>query len=276
LYKPIVGPNTSSVELFEIMDKALTLLNDGHLNIHTPHGIGGNTKYFSVFPENPVVAQPDGPYFEYYHVINRQMSVGKIKNSGLSYLRIKTFDGREVDFARIDSVLHSLVWSSGLIIDVRSNYGGSIGNAESVASKFLKTTSVAYEYRIRNGPRHSDFTPWYPIEIIPSPAPGWAEKQVVILTNRGSFSATEWFVLFMKRRPGVAVVGDTTGGGGAIPITRELPNGWILRIPNTQTRLPSGEFFQSTGIAPDVPVWLNDEDQANGVDTILESAITLF
>jgi C-terminal processing protease CtpA/Prc len=104
----------------------------------------------------------------------------------------------------------------------------------------------------------------------------WKNKPVMILTNRQSFSATEWFVLLMDLAPKVQIVGDTTGGGGSVPITRELPNGWTLRISNTQTRLPSGRMFQGTGIYPDVPVWISKEDESNSIDTILEKAMELL
>ena len=104
----------------------------------------------------------------------------------------------------------------------------------------------------------------------------WTDKPVIVLTNRRSYSATEWFVLFMDLQPNVQIVGDTTGGGGAVPITRELPNGWILRVSNTQTRLPSGKVFQKSGIFPDVPVWIPQEDETNNIDTILEKAIQLL
>jgi C-terminal processing protease CtpA/Prc len=102
------------------------------------------------------------------------------------------------------------------------------------------------------------------------------DKPVAVLTNRGSFSATEWFVLFMQLQANVTIVGDTTGGGGAVPISRELPNGWILRVSNTQTKLASGKVFQKSGIAPDVPVWITESDEQKNVDTILESAIALL
>jgi C-terminal processing protease CtpA/Prc len=71
-------------------------------------------------------------------------------------------------------------------------------------------------------------------------------------------------------------VGDTTGGGSAIPILRELPNGWILRISNSQLMLPSGTDFQNTGLYPQFPIWITSQDAENGIDTILEKAISIL
>jgi hypothetical protein len=276
VYKPRISSNTTEAELFSIFDQMLTLLQDGHANIYAPHGNGGNSNYFEAYLPNPVVAEPEGPYFDYYNNVNRTFGVGKLKNSTLSYLRIKTFEGEKTDFDAIDAVLKGLEWSTGLIIDVRSNLGGQIGNSELVAGRFADSTRFAYEYRLRNGPKHSDFTNWYKVTLTAHSETTWNRKPVAVLTNRSTFSAAEWFVLFMKLQSRVTIVGDTTGGGGAVPITRELPNGWILRVSNTQTRLASGRIFHRSGIYPDIPVWIKEEDEQKHIDTILETAIQLF
>lgn len=275
-YKPMVRSATSSNELFQIFDETLSLLNDAHVNIYSPVGVGGNNNYFTPYPVNPIIADPMGPYFENYNDMNRKFGFGKLKNSSLAYLRIKTFEGEKNDFEEIDGVLNELEWCTGLIIDVRSNMGGQISNSEVVASRFAASTEFAYEYRLRNGAGHSDFTPWYKVNLVASSKKNWREKQVAVLTNRGSFSATEWFVLFMQLQDQVTTVGDTTGGGGAVPITRELPNGWILRVSNTQTRMASGKIFQGSGISPDIPIWISKENEQKNIDAILETAIQLL
>lgn len=271
-----VNPATSDAELFSVFSEMLSLLNDAHVNIYAPVGIGGNSDYFDSFAVNPILAEPSGPYFEYYNNKNRTLGYGKLKNTTTAYIRIRTFEGKTADFEDIDEILADLEWSTALIIDVRSNRGGQISNGEVVASRFAQSTALAYEYRLRNGPAHNDFTAWHKVNFKPHLKKAWTERPVAVLTNRNSFSATEWFVLFMQLQSRVKVVGDTTGGGGAVPITRELPNGWILRVSNTQTRLASGRIFQRTGLYPDVPVWITKEEEQNNVDAILETAIQLL
>lgn len=274
-YRPMVTTSTTNAELFSIMDEALTLLQDAHVNIYAPIGTGGNTHYFSKYPTNAIVAEAGGSYFDYYNNEKRGFEYGKLTDTNFAYLRIKTFEGEKRDFEAIDGVLMDLDWSSALIIDVRSNFGGSISNAELVASRFSDSSQLAYEYRVRNGPDHNDFTHWRKVYSAKPDKKIWNNRPVMILTNRSSFSATEWFVLLMKLQSEVTIVGDTTGGGGAVPITRELPNGWILRVSNTQTRLPSGQVFQGTGIYPDVPVTIEKEDEEKNIDTILERAMAM-
>jgi C-terminal processing protease CtpA/Prc len=87
------------------------------------------------------------------------------------------------------------------------------------------------------------------------------------------YSATGWFLLEMKSLPYVKLIGDTTGGGSAQPIVRELPNGWIVRMSNSQRLSSEGKDDQYTGLYPDIPVWISQKNIQEGKDSILERAI---
>ncbi|MCA1760881.1 MAG: peptidase S41, partial [Bacteroidales bacterium] len=87
-----------------------------------------------------------------------------------------------------------------------------------------------------------------------------------------SYSSSNRFAQMMKSLPSAILMGDDTGGGGGIPAYGELPNGWIFRFSATQTVNPQGEHIEN-GVPVDVKVALNAEDEANGIDTILEAAL---
>lgn len=70
-------------------------------------------------------------------------------------------------------------------------------------------------------------------------------------------------------------VGDTTGGGLGSPAGFELPNGWSYRFSVSRTLNHDGANLEN-GIPPDVPVWNDPENEANGVDDIMETAIGLI
>lgn len=76
----------------------------------------------------------------------------------------------------------------------------------------------------------------------------------------------------MKGLPLVTIMGDITGGGGGLPMSSELPNGWGVRYSSTQTLDFDGNHIEH-GIAPDYFVSLKPEDVARGEDTLIESAI---
>ena len=274
VYKPIITTNTSNESLFQIFTSITDLLHDAHTNVYTPMGVTGNINYFDQYPVNQITLKDS--YFETYDATNRIFEYGKIKTSNIGYIKIKTFDGDNKSFEQIDSILTNLKMTNGLIIDVRSNRGGKISNSQIVASRFADSLRIACKYRVRNGPQHNDFTAWLNVYVSPAKNLIYKHKPIAVLTNRTSYSATEWFVLFADVLPNVTIVGDTTGGGSAMPIVRELSNGWLLRTSNSQTLTPSGRDFQFTGLYPDVPIWIKPEDSFKEVDSIFEKAITIL
>jgi hypothetical protein len=273
VYRPKVTATTSDRDLLQIISNITDLLKDAHTNVYAPTGVKGNIDYFNKYPVNQVTLS--NSYFSSFYV-NRIFDFGRLRSNNLAYIRIKTFEGNNQDFEIIGAILDSLKDTNGLIIDVRSNRGGFISNCSLVAGKFADSTRVACRYRIRNGADHESFTEWINVYITPTGNEKHYNRPVVILTNRRSYSATEWFVTMMDVLPGITVVGDTTGGGSAMPLIRELPNGWILRTSNTQTRLPSGRDFQFTGLYPDVPVWITTQDAGRNIDSILETGISVL
>ena len=97
------------------------------------------------------------------------------------------------------------------------------------------------------------------------------QKPVAVLTNRGVFSAANEFVKYMKCCPQAIIVGDHTGGGGGLPFSSELPNGWSIRFSACPMYDKEGQITEH-GIDPDYFVSLTDEDFARGRDTIIEEA----
>ena len=82
-------------------------------------------------------------------------------------------------------------------------------------------------------------------------------------------------LLQRKNAPNVTVLGGITGGGGGIPTSNELPNGWMVRFSSVQI-LDVYRRQIEFGIAPDVEVTMNAIDVANGFDTLIEQAIAFI
>ena len=76
-------------------------------------------------------------------------------------------------------------------------------------------------------------------------------KPVVVLVNQGVYSAANDFTLRMKGLPQVKIVGVKTGGGGGLPMSSELPNGWAVRFSSSRTYDADGADIEQ-GITPDV------------------------
>ena len=195
-----------------------------------------------------------------------------IADNQVGYVRYATF-ANEVSSEDLDFIINRFKDMKGIIIDVRSNGGGYVGNIFVMCNHFIDSTYHIYTSYIKNGPGHNDFQG--PDKVYVSPSENVFTKKVCVLTNRGCYSATSFFVLAMRNFPNVTIVGDTTGGGLGAPTGAELPNGWGFRFPCTMTISPKGENFEN-GIPPDVEVNLKASDVQNGFDTIIEKAISII
>lgn len=271
IYRPMVDENTTPGELFDIMAAMLNELRDGHVNLHGLGRRSAYTDWFTPFPKNYYPSVINNEYLS--NITSTSLfKYGDLKGSNLGYIYIRNFGGSQSDFKKFGDILNRFSDKDGLVIDLRSNGGGSTGNSNVIGSHFTDESTIYAFYRYKNGPKHSDFTKWTAQRSKPANTPTY-KKPVVMLTNRKCFSTTENFILEMRTLPQVTVVGDTTGGGAGNPIWRELPNGWTYRVSRWQAATPELRQYEGTGLYPDIPVWTTEADSASGIDRILDRAI---
>ncbi len=268
LHRPDISQNTSSFELFDILRSIVISLEDGHVDLYTPFEDAG-FDFKAGFPLNSPINVNN--YVDRLTQLNRILYIGNLEDSNLGYIYISSFGGEEEEYEKIDKIIKTFGEKDGIVLDVRSNGGGSDINSEVVASRFADKKRAYMKARYRNGPDHNDFTSWTSNFIEPDGKR--FNKKVVVLTNRGVFSSAESFTLAMRSIPNVTIVGDTTGGGSGNPILRELPNGWTFRLSTWMVATPDDEIFEGVGIPPDIPVWISEQDSIAGIDPILEAAI---
>lgn len=268
-----VIPEISENSLFYLLSNMLKELHDRHVNIFKKDMI---TEYNGWYNEYPISQKnPYSYHYGYPVYLENEISeeavlkYAKIKNYNIGYIFIESFAEGIEKYEDIDKILDEFKNADGLIIDVRSNGGGYMGAAETVAKRFINITTLAWKWRFRNGYSHNDFTEWFEYSVEPFNA-DYYSKPVVVLTNRGCASATELFILCMRNQSQVTVIGDTTLGLVGIPLVKELPNGWIVRFSNSQTITPDEEYIESIGISPDITLQFTEYEK---YDLILEKAI---
>ena len=264
----------SDEELFNVMSSLVARLRDGHATLITPEITYRYTGWRDTrFDPNHTfgylrnIKYPD---------LNSPFLYGTI-GERIAYLRIKEFSGSETKYKLIDDILKELdtEQSYGLILDVRTNGGGSDINAHIVGSRFADQKRLIRRIRYRNGPEHSDFSPV--IDDFLSPNGFHYNKNVVILTDGSVYSAAEDFVLAMRQFPRVHVVGERTGGGSGNPITMDLPNGWLYTVPRWQILQPEdNQLYEVTGLKPDSLVYQTSSFEALNRDAHLEAAANLL
>lgn len=282
-YSPLIRPDMSQEALFRVLADMTNELRDGHANLQSPFTYSNYYPIFLGRPENY-----DGRLvLERYFLrnINRYYITGPFQHAVLdtlgkrfgliSYRSFSNgFSGAELNF-----VFQKMAGVDGVILDLRSNGGGSIQNAHELAGRFTDVERIGYYSRLKNGPGPSDFGPELAIRVVPSGSPLKFTGNVVVLTNRGSYSASSMFCLHMRALPNVRIIGDTTGGGLGVPNGGELPNGWSYRFSVSQSLSPetdiNGQRFNwESGVPPHIQVNLDLNQAALGYDSMLERAIS--
>ncbi|MDR1516515.1 MAG: S41 family peptidase [Dysgonamonadaceae bacterium] len=266
-YRPRITNNMGNDALFDVMGAMLSELKDGHVNLIASHDVSRYWQWKDDYPENFDLSVQKA-YLKSDYSIAGGMEY-KILEDNVGYVYYASFSSTVTESA-LNQILRRMAICHGIIIDVRGNGGGSLENVNRIAMRFFnEKTHIGYiSHKIGWG--HGDFSALYPKYISSSDNIRY-QKPVVVLSNRGCYSATNEFVSVMKYAPNAIVVGDRTGGGSGLPFSSELPNGWAVRFSASPMFNAEKEQIEF-GVEPDVKVDLKDEDVARKTDTLIETA----
>ncbi|MCD8309901.1 MAG: S41 family peptidase [Prevotellaceae bacterium] len=270
-YSPRITDDMSDDGLFEVLGEMLNELKDGHVNLVSPQNISYYDAWYQDYPRN----YREDIVEDYYlgkASSDYRTAAGvkyKILDDNIGYMRYDSFTDA-IGNGNLDEILSYLAICNGLIVDVRSNGGGTVTNATRIAARFTNEKTLTGYIQYKTGTGHSDFSDPYPIYLEPSEGVRW-QKPVVVLMNRRSYSATNDFVNEMSCLPQVTLMGDTSGGGSGLPFTSELPNGWSVRF-SASPHLNVNKEQIEWGIDPDIKVDMDTLDAFNNIDTIIETA----
>lgn len=194
---------------------------------------------------------------------------------GYAYMYIGTWARNQIDSLALDAALLKYRDAPGMIIDVRTNAGGSDAAAFAFASRFANKPYVVSYVQVRNGASHDDLGPEQARTIAPRGA--WQyTKPVIVLAGRGGFSANESFVAAMRLLPHATVIGDTTGGASGNPKTIPLGNGWSFSVPRWIEFGPDRQPIEWKGVAPSVAVPWTPGAYSTAGDPLIDTAVGML
>lgn len=266
-YAPRFDNSMTETQQLEVLGNMLAELRDGHVNLFASFDYSRYWGFHEDYPAN----FSDSIYRRYIgtdYKISNGMSY-RILDDNIGYLRCPTFQN-EFGAGNLDDILLYFQPCLGLVIDVRSNGGGMLSSAETLAARFTDKDILVGYMQHKNGKGHNDFSSMEEQRLKPAKGIRW-HKPVVVLTNRSVFSAANEFVKYMRCCPNVIIVGDRTGGGAGLPFSSELPNGWSIRF-SACPMYDKDKASTENGIEPDITVGISSEDYQRGYDTILETA----
>jgi C-terminal processing protease CtpA/Prc len=145
---------------------------------------------------------------------------------------------------------------AGIILDLRGNSGGLLGEAVTVSSLFL------------NGGRVVSFASRGAIvKTYDAALGGDISTPLVVLVDTLTASSAEVVAAALKQRGRAVLIGQRTFGKGSVQEPFLLEDGSRLKLTIGQFRTADGQLLDGTGIEPDIEV--NAEDaRAKGLDVL--------
>jgi hypothetical protein len=193
----------------------------------------------------------DDSYGDFVEEMNRMRNYGfeemKILAGNVGYLKLNMFAESENAFRTASAAMNFLSNSDALIIDLRSNGGGSPLMIQLISTYLFDDYDQhlnSFFYRPADETRQFWTLPYVPGKKIPG-------VPVFVLTSSRTFSAAEEFTYNLKNMKRATIVGDTTGGGAHPVNGYELNDNFMVSIPIGRAVNPITKTnWEGTGIAP--------------------------
>lgn len=277
VYRPQVNDNMNNTELYNVLTKLITPLNDIHAFLQ-PTSDGLPRYESNEFIRIHKVQQDfsidviNQNYLPALTMVDDNLHYG-ILDGNIGYIHFAAFD-MPVKFyeQQMNTIMTALKNTKGIIVDIRNHGGGDDMVSRYVAGWFAQERKLFMTVRKRKGAAHNDFSGpeyWY----VDKQGSYQYTKPVKILTTRWTASAGETFTWAMNTQTQVKQMGDTTAGGFTDVISRELPNGWLYFAGVGDYRNAKGESGEGKGVAPLVYIINTKENINAGKDKVLEAAI---
>jgi len=255
-----INPNMSEESLFTVCANMLKELNDPHVGLFAPGKYAGS--YYDSYHEDFNLSKVKSYLMENGNNEYKNFLYGRfLTEPDIGYIYIALFTDENPkqnnqEWGRaIDIILNSLANTKAIVLDVRGNRGGEVYAMEYIAARFTSEQKDYIKTRIKTGPGTNDLSALKiytirPYKTISGNLSAYT-KPVVLLTNRNSVSAAEWFTLALRTQSHVTHTGTPTCGAFSSRIDRPMINGWFYSISPEKVTDMDGIYYEGIGISPD-------------------------
>jgi len=268
--------------LFNVCASMLKELNDPHVVLYAPGKLFSSSytasrEEFDIYMvRNMLKENGNGGYTNFvFGTFSSNPSIG--------YIYISSFinDGPEIEGQEwgrvIDNIINSLANTKALVMDVRNNKGGDLYVMEYIAARFASESKDYMKARLKTGPGQNDLSSpiIYTIKSIKKASDGkyGYTKPIVLLTNRNTVSAAEWFTMALRTQSHVTHAGTPTCGAFSTRNDRYMVNGWFYSISPERVTDINGKFYEGLGIYPaEEHIKINTKDNDEQLNYAIELA----
>jgi carboxyl-terminal processing protease len=184
------------------------------------------------------------------------------KNVG--YIKLSSFLSNNAAF-EMRNALKDLSAKDGYILDLRSNPGGLLSNAISIADFFLDEGGIVSTVD-RDGYK----------EVRRATPRVLTTKPLVLLIDEGSASASEILSGALRDNNRALLVGKKSFGKGLVQEINQLPGGAGVNITTQRYLTPNDTDINQMGIQPDIVVDITEKDAEAKKDPQLSKALDVL
>jgi len=255
--------------LFDTLASMVNTLNDGHVNLYSSFDVSSSNSWYEGYPTNW-----DWNVVKTYYLKDYRRAGGAYYTTllpdSIGYMYVSDFE-TAVSASNMYYILTSWERCKGLIVDVRNNGGGSMDYAYQLAATFFEKDTVVGYWQHKIGTGHEDFSSLEEQKLSKESMSSatWL-RPVVVLCNRRTYSAANFFVSIMRYAKRSCIIGSMSGGGGGMPLGSEMPNGWLVRFSSIRMYDRNKKSIEN-GVQPDIDK--PDEPQTKDKDENIDCAI---
>jgi len=182
---------------------------------------------------------------------------------------IQLYSFNAVSEDKVREALVSFVQSDAtkLIIDVRGNPGGFLQSAVGISSLFLPAGKVVVQESFVDESKNDTFRSYG------GPFEGFTPRDLVILVDGGSASASEILAGALQDHDAATIIGAQTFGKGSVQELVNLSDGSSVKITVARWLTPDGTSISEGGLTPDIVIGRTAAQYLEGVDPQRDAAI---
>jgi len=197
----------------------------------------------------------------------REIKIDSVKfemRGQMAYIRIQQFilpTTQDFKAALVEAYKQG---AKGIILDLRDNPGGLLSEAVDVTSQFL-TRGIAVKIVDKDG-----------LETVQKVKPGGIARDlpVIVLVNGGSASSSEIVAGALQDNGRAKLAGEKTFGKASVQNFVKLDDGSAIKVTISHYYTPNGTLISETGLTPDYPTSLEDEELIKWAEEYLNSVIS--